>query len=211
MYNYHQAKLAYGLLLFEFEDAVKEADGDRVHNVYKFALLLYKCYGHYKYAYVTLLYLVKIQTGLGDSMKWNRFYNKYGGKGRNIPLDLKMEQLNKILKKLLRGLGSNVDEKNAERVANAIQGIEAVLESVDKDCSLSEKQGHGSKGKPEETVEQILKDLIEKSVFKHIPNRDGHPSFPKFHANLLEGLDYRDFHKWMMDTISKWKYINGNS
>ena len=26
LYNYHQAKLAYGLLLFEFEDAVKEAD-----------------------------------------------------------------------------------------------------------------------------------------------------------------------------------------
>ena len=24
-----------------------------------------KCYGHHKYAYVTLLYLVKIQTGLG--------------------------------------------------------------------------------------------------------------------------------------------------
>lgn len=155
--------------------------------------------------------LVKIQAGLGDSMKWNRFYNKYGGKGRNIPLDLKMEQLNKILKKLLRGLGSNVDEKNAERVANAIQGIEAVLESVDKDCSLSEKQGHGSTGKPEETVEQIIKDLNEKSVFKHIPNREDHPSFPKFHANLLEGLDYRDFHKWVMDTISKWKYINGNS
>lgn len=144
-------------------------------------------------------------------MKWNRFYNKYGGKGRNIPLDLKMEQLNKILKKLLRGLGSNVDEKNAERVANAIQGIEAVLESVDKDCSVSEKQGHGSKGKHEETVEQILKDLIEKNVLKHIPDRDGHQSFPKFHANLLESLYYRDFHKWMMDTISKWKYINGNS
>ena len=46
-------------------------------------------------------------------------------------------------------------------MVNAIQGIEAVLEPVDKDCSLSEQQGRGSKGKPEETVEQILKDLIE--------------------------------------------------
>ena len=108
LYNYHQAKLAYHLLLFEFEDAIKEADGDRVHNVYKFALLLSKCYGHHKYAYVTLLYLVKIQAGLGDSMKWNRFYNKYGWKGRNIPLHLKMEQLDKILKKLLRSLGSKL-------------------------------------------------------------------------------------------------------
>ena len=137
LYNYHQAKLAFGLLIFEFEDAIKEADGNGVHNVYKFALLLYKCYGHHKYAYVTILYLLKLETEVeGYSMKWNRFYNKYGGKGRNIPLDLKMEQLNKILKSMFRSLGPNVDEKNAVRVANALQGVEVLLESVDKDCSL---------------------------------------------------------------------------
>ena len=54
IYNYYQGKLAFGLLLFEFEDADKESDGDRLLNVYKFALLIYKCYGHHKYAYVIL-------------------------------------------------------------------------------------------------------------------------------------------------------------
>ena len=34
IYNYHQGKLAFGLLLFEFEDADKESDGDRFLNVY---------------------------------------------------------------------------------------------------------------------------------------------------------------------------------
>ena len=47
IYNYHQSKLAFGLLLFEFEDAIKEGDGDRLLNVYKFALLIYKCYGYH--------------------------------------------------------------------------------------------------------------------------------------------------------------------
>ena len=60
IFNYRRSKLTFGLLLFEFEDAVKEGDGDRLINVYKFALLFYKRYGHHKYAYVIFLYLVKV-------------------------------------------------------------------------------------------------------------------------------------------------------
>ena len=48
VYNYHRGKLAYGLILFEFTDAVKEGDGDRLFDIYKIALLLYKVGGHYK-------------------------------------------------------------------------------------------------------------------------------------------------------------------
>ena len=48
-------------MLLEFNDAVKEGDGARlfIFELYKLALLLYKTYGHYKYAYAVLLYLVK--------------------------------------------------------------------------------------------------------------------------------------------------------
>ena len=117
IYNYHQGKLAFGLLLFELE-------GDRLLNVYKFALLIYKCYGHHKYAYVILLYLVKIEAALTEmqaaSLKYNRFYSRSGGKGSNIPLDLKMKQLNKLFKNIVEGLGANLNEVNAARVANAL-------------------------------------------------------------------------------------------
>lgn len=58
-FNYHSAKLTFGLVLFEFNDAVKEGDGGRLFELYKLALLLYKTHGHYKYAYAVLLYLVK--------------------------------------------------------------------------------------------------------------------------------------------------------
>lgn len=50
-FNYHSTKLAFGLVLAEFQDAVKEGDGDRLFDVYRLALLLYKNHGHYKYAY----------------------------------------------------------------------------------------------------------------------------------------------------------------
>ena len=127
---------------------MKEGDGDRVLNVYKIALLFYKRYGHTKYAYTTLLHLVKLETVLtsfkAHSLKYNRFFNKYGGKGKNISLDLRMEQFNKIAKCMWRALGANLDEKNAARVADAIEGMEKILESIDEDCALTARKGYRS-------------------------------------------------------------------
>lgn len=47
LYNYHCAKLKFGLILFDFNDAVQEGDGQRLHDIYKLALLLYKSGGHF--------------------------------------------------------------------------------------------------------------------------------------------------------------------
>ena len=75
MYNYHSAKLTFGLILLEFNDAIKEGDGDRLFDIYKMALLLYKAHGHFKYAHVVLLHLVKwksrllVLNGTGFSME----------------------------------------------------------------------------------------------------------------------------------------------
>ncbi len=211
IYNYHRSKLAFGLLLFEFEDAVKEGDGDRLLNVYKFALLLYKCYGHHKYAYVIFLYLVKVEAVLSQmqaaSLKYNRFYSRSGGKGSNISLDLKMEQLNKLLKTLWRGLGANLNEDSAARVANAIESLECIIESVDKDCVLGGRKGHRSKGKNEDTVQKIVNDLMKKETFNYTPGRNGYPSFPQFPAHLLQSLEYRDLHSWMKGHLEQWEAI----
>ena len=74
LYNYHRGKLAFGLLLFELKDAIKEGDRQRL---YKLALLLYKANGKTKYSYI-VLYLVKISGILSENdahnVKWNRFF-----------------------------------------------------------------------------------------------------------------------------------------
>ena len=118
LYNYHSAKLTFGLILMmEFNDAVREGDGDRLFDLYKIALLLYKANNNYKYTYVVLLHLVKRICFLSEkqaySAKWNRFFNGNSKQGGNIPLDLKKEQQNRILKSMWRGLGPNLDEANA--------------------------------------------------------------------------------------------------
>lgn len=42
LFNYHRSKLAFGLILFEMDDAIKEGDGRRLHDLYKFVLLIYR-------------------------------------------------------------------------------------------------------------------------------------------------------------------------
>lgn len=124
MFNYHKSKLVFGLVLFEYHDAIKEGDGGRLHDIYRLLLLLFKANNKTKYAYVCLLYLAQIESILSDS-KWNRFFNKHGGKGANIPLDLRMEQLNKIVKTMWRSLGPNLTMDSASRLANTLEPMEA--------------------------------------------------------------------------------------
>ena len=54
LYNYHQKKLAFALLLMSFDDAVKEGDGQRLFDIYKVTVLLFKANNHPKYAYINL-------------------------------------------------------------------------------------------------------------------------------------------------------------
>ena len=167
--------------------------------------------GHYKYAYVVLLYLVKIAAVLPASsahnLKWNHFCNKHGGKGKNISLYLRMEQLNKLLKTLWRSLGENLPESSAQRMAYSLESLEMVMDSIDKDCSFSEDVGQRSQGRLEEAVKQIVDDLINKDAFNYQPGRQGYPSFPKFPSSLFNGLDYRELHKWITGLLKEWEPI----
>lgn len=210
-FNYHSAKLTFGLILFEFNDAVKEGDGERLFKLYKLVLLLYKNHGHYKYAYAVLLYLVKsigiLSKSQALSLKWNRFFNGSNRMGRNIPLDLKKEQQNKILKTMWTGLGPNLDERNAARTAGALECVELIYESIARDCLKEEHSSHRSCPDEEAAVRQIATDLMGSEAFKKSSGREGYPSFPKFERSLLHGLDYRDLHKWIKEHIDLWGSI----
>jgi len=210
-YNYHIAKLTFGLILMDFRDAVKEGDGDRLFDIYKVALLLYKTHGHYKYAYAILLHLVKCISLLPKqqalSCKWNRFYNGSGGKGTNISLDYKKELQHSGLKSMWRQLGPNLNEASAERIAGTLETVDLIYESIDRDCIKVEKHGHRTSSKDEDAVKQIVDDLITCQAFKKVNGRDSYPSFPEFKRSLMHGLDYRDLHNWMQEHITLWGSI----
>lgn len=66
IYNYHNSRLQMGLLLMNIADAIKEGDGLRLVNCYKFVLLFVYQFNHTKYAYVLLLFFTQIYAFLSE-------------------------------------------------------------------------------------------------------------------------------------------------
>lgn len=161
-------------------------------RLYQVALLVFKCYGCTKYAYITLLLLVKVNALLtemkADQLVNNRFFSTHGKKGKNILLDLKMEQINNLLKAMLKILGSNLNEKSTHRIARSLNYTELILASLDSDCMVGETSHHRSLKDSEEAVKQIVTDLISEEAFKKTPGREGYPSFADFKSDFLASL-----------------------
>ena len=96
--------LSLGLLWHGFHDAVKEADGDRILNYWKFLLVLFKSTNHHNYSKEAVNLLLQYYYKLSERQKaqllWGRCVNTKGLPGCNVPCDLHMEHLNRRLKRL---------------------------------------------------------------------------------------------------------------
>lgn len=70
----------------------------------------------YAFAYLQLFFYTSgiLSERMSHLLVWNRTVNNHGGIGRNISLDLRLEQLNNLLKEMLRCLGVNVTEISAK-------------------------------------------------------------------------------------------------
>ena len=68
----------------------------------------------------------------------NRFANYKGTPRGNIPLDLHMEHMNMLVKRLAKAMGANVTEKSLQRAARSILALNNVTEGIADDCSKKE-------------------------------------------------------------------------
>lgn len=206
--NYHTARLTFGLLIMLFSDAVKEGDPRRLLQSMKIALLFLHTYGRVKYAYAVLLFLAKfhaiLPSGMAFELIHNRFCNVSGKAGGNIPLDLRMEHLNKLLKTALKQLGSNISEDAAQRIAKALPGLERLISNVDSDCNVTGKRGYHNAKHLKETVLQITQDLLSEEAFDCKSGRK-YQCFKKFKSDLLHKLDHREFFSWGRRLFKVWE------
>ena len=63
--------------------------------------------------------------------------NVRGGSGRNMPLDLAMEHLNRTVKDYVASLGANVSESTILQCGSSLGGIMAVCDSFDKSTNVT--------------------------------------------------------------------------
>lgn len=203
-YNYACARLNFGMLIFNFDDAIKEGDGERVLRCWKFMLLIFRAYKHTKYAFAALQLFFYTACLLSERLShflvWNRTVNNHGGKGRNISLDLRLEHLNNLLKEMLRCLGVNVTEKSAQRCSEAISMLEEMLHNIDVELGVKEPSGHHIKAKDDKDFEALIKEIHERgNLFSFDPSSSerNYQKFPDFQRNILSGLDFKQLNKWL--------------
>ena len=89
IYEYACCVLSLSLFMTEFNDAIKEGDGERVYRVWKYLLLLFRESGRTKYALEALNLHFQhygLPPRLAFEIVWSRFVNSKGGQGGNIPV-----------------------------------------------------------------------------------------------------------------------------
>lgn len=208
IYNYACARLGLGLLLHNFDDAVKEGDGDRIIRCWKFLLLIFKSYNHNKYALAALQLLANIKAMLtprkAHSLIWNRTVNNKGRKGKNISLDLRMEHIVHLHKEMLANLGVNLNEKCALRCSKAMKPVEDLLQTIDDELLCKRPSGRHTVTRSQKDFELIVNELHNKgNVFSVQPLRE-YQHFPRFKKTLVNDLNYKSLNNWINQHKRKW-------
>ena len=209
VYNYAVARLSLALLIHCVDDAVREGDGDRIILCWRFFLLYYKAFNHSKYAFAGFLLLANVTVLLPEakahSLIWNRTVSNKGGKGKNMSLDVRLEQWNCLTKELISHLGVNLNEKCAKREANAIAFLEEILLTIDKDLSVKRPSGKHTVQKKEKDTKTLVGEFVKHGIFNYTPGHK-YSHFKDFDSNILSRIDITVFSNWLKEQRKKsWK------
>lgn len=202
-YNYATLRLAMGLLLRNFDDAVKEGDGGRIFCCWKFAMLIYKSHNHNKYALAALRLQALIKAILtpreAECLKWNRTVNNKGGAGNNISMDIRMEHLICLTKELLKHLGPNLTEAAAKRCSKAVGHVSDLIDLVDEDLRIERPSGHHKMQQRGADFKLLVDEFhLRGSMFKFDPQPEReYCIFANFRDSLIKGLDLTSLNKWI--------------
>ena len=111
VHEYAKEILSVGLLYMEYQDAVREGDAHHLLNCWRHLMLIFKATAHRNYAFESFITLAQCEWFLPPQqamqLKYSRFINVHGRQGCNIPCDLYMEHLNKLVKLCVQHLGAN--------------------------------------------------------------------------------------------------------
>ena len=206
---YGKEVLSLGLLFMEFKDAIREGDGERIIRCWRYFLPLFKCADRKNYSVEAFNLLFEYEYAMTERMKqqlvWERTINVRGKPGRNVPMDLHMEHINKHCKQSMGNLGSNISEKSVSRIGRCIGELMQVTHQFDAVNKVREDSGHH----PTRTVAQDIRKLLaqlhtETKVFDYVRGRK-HSTFKKMQVNMTRGLKVTKLKEWMDQQVHKYK------
>lgn len=205
VHDYSRHLLTIGCLYAEIRDAVKEGDGNRVLQCWRYLLPIFHHAGRRNYTIeaFTLLFQhdYSLPPKLVEQLIWSRFVNTRGVQGRNIPLDLHQEHLNRVCKTCIENLGANKRGEAVVRCSKIVGTIDAVLTGFDDNNSVSVTSGSHKNPSWEEDLRLLTKELLQSEVFKVIPGRQ-HQSF-KRPTNIIHSKPKQHIVDWIVSHIPR--------
>ena len=194
--------LTLGLLWHGYHESVRHGDGNRILTYWKFLGVVFKEEGHFNYAkeaFNLLAQSILLSPRKAAELKWCRTVNTHGRVGKNIPVDLHMEHLNRKLKCMLRQLGSNIIPESIQRASRALGAIESVCSNFEEVSEILPESNHHSKPSYENDFVKLQEQLENEQVFSNKGNHQHH-GFKK-HKPLMSSLNWKKYSNWVKEQV----------
>ena len=200
-YNYATDLLTLCLIWHGYHDAIKEGDGNRILLYWKFLLPIFQQEGRFNYAKEAFMLIAQteyLSERKATELKWSRTVNTHGRQGKNIPIDLYMEHLNRQLKYMIGNLQSNVKPTSIQRVAKSLGIVHNICQIFSELAEAPVNKGYVSCPSFQDDSDKILQQLEEEEVFKVKENRtlQSYTSQP-----LMSHIKWANLQKWLKEKI----------
>ena len=205
VYAYAADVLSMGLFWDAFRDSVREGDGDRIIRYWKLMAAIFRHEKHYNYsneAFNLVAQTLLLSPRQVCELKWNRTVNTSGRIGKNIPVDLHMEHLNRRLKIMMRNLGSNISPSTSQRAAKALAVVDVVRSRFLRDTNASSIKDFHTVPSMSKDLLMMVQQLTADEVFKPQENRN-HRVY-KNHKPLFSSINWNNINKWIKEKIIKY-------
>ncbi len=208
VHGYAKELISLGLFYMEYSDAIREGDGLRVLRCWRYLLLLFRASNRINYTIEAFTILAQhaflLSPRQADQLIWSRFVNTRGVPGRNIPCDLHLEHLNRLLKEAIHNLRANKTEKAIVRVGKCIGPLYHTLSQFDVEHGIKEPSEHHTTASSEKDLEHVLTELQKINPFTSMPGRY-HESLKKIGNGLMNTIDRDTLTTWMKEHWQKLK------
>ena len=172
VYDYSRHLLTIECLYLEYKDAIKEGDGMRVLQCWKYLYQFFKILAE-KNTIEAFKLLYQYYYGLpprhAQQLLWIRFINTQGIHGKNIPMDLHQKHLNRVCKMSIEALGPNKRGEGIVRCSKALGTMQLMLENVDRDNTVGQTSDtHNIPSFKKDVYRKITDELQKTRVFQFI-------------------------------------------
>ena len=203
---YAKELLSLGMLYMEFVDGIREGDGLRILRCWRYFLLIFKAKQKRKYAIQAATILLQYHFTFTERMKqqliWSRTINVAGKVGRNIPMDLHNEHLNRELKEAISHLSSNIGDLTIQRIGKSLHKLMKVKTNYDTCSGIAIDDSHHSSRSKTKDLQLIISELNKSNTFLSEKGRK-HSQFTKFKGNTPSLVQISELKLWLTTQLRK--------